>query len=149
VHSVPQILNVELLIKLMGMTTSTIDGEALAAIRAANRLLITQAGGSWDTLLRGKLAPIDPFASLAEPPKATPRSPPPPPPPPPPPRRNRGLDKKEAKQVSTWIVVLEYAPLSSFNQTEFNKVEADWRTFKSITQVQYDWLKNTAARYKP
>lgn len=148
-NPMPKILNVELLIKLMGMTTSSIDGEALAALRAANRLLIDQGKGSWESLLRGKLAPIDPFASLPEPPKAAAPRAPSPPPPPPPPRRIRGLDKKEAKQISSWIVTLEYAPLNPHVQNQFNTIEAEWRAQKSLTQMQFDWLKQVAARHKP
>jgi hypothetical protein len=75
-----------LLIKLLKMTTSSHDAEALVACRKANAEL-QKFGGDWDTLLRGKVTVIgDPFENLRKPdPGRTeaPRSAPPPPPPPP------------------------------------------------------------------
>lgn len=96
----------EMLAKLLRMTTSPNDGEALTAIRKANNLL-TSNGWDWDKLLSGKIKiAADPFANLGEPinPGAgsmaptpaprpynpPPRRPPPPKPayqPPPPPRQ--------------------------------------------------------------
>ena len=88
----------ELLVKLLGMTASSNDGEALVAIRKANRLL-AEAGWSWDQLIRGKITIVeDPFNRLddifSQPavtatPPTTPRRPaaqPTPPPRPGPPR---------------------------------------------------------------
>jgi len=77
--------NLGKLIKLMQLTKSSMDGEALSAIRMANREL-DKFGGDWETLLRGKVTVIgDPFAGLATPPpqrNAPPvRKPTPPPPP--------------------------------------------------------------------
>jgi hypothetical protein len=52
----------ELLIKLMKMTTAG-DGEALTAIRMANKIL-SEGGWDWERLLRGKITVIaDPFSS--------------------------------------------------------------------------------------
>jgi hypothetical protein len=88
----------ELLLKLLKMTTSSNDGEALIAIRKANELLLS-ASWDWDKLIAGKIKIIgDPFgpsaniptptngsryaAAPAPPPRpAAPRQPPPPPPP--------------------------------------------------------------------
>lgn len=54
----------ELLIKLLGMSSSSNDGEALVAIRKANRLL-ADAGWSWEQLIRGKITIVeDPFNAL-------------------------------------------------------------------------------------
>lgn len=95
----------ELLLKLLKMTTSNSDGEALVAMRKANALL-TSAGWDWDKLIHGKIKVIedpfkntlDPFADRGQPmprprPAPAPRpqpaarpAPPPPPPPPPKPR---------------------------------------------------------------
>jgi len=97
--------NLGLLIKLLKMTTSSNDAEALSAIRKANEQLI-KFGNDWEPLLRGKVTVIgDPFLNAAinpsvgkrtPPPPAAPSSPyqqprsrpapPPPPPPPPPPK---------------------------------------------------------------
>lgn len=59
--------NLGLLIKLLKLTTSTSDMEALAAMRKANEQL-TKFGGDWERLLRGKVTVIgDPFAGVAPP----------------------------------------------------------------------------------
>jgi hypothetical protein len=86
----------ELLIKLLKMSTSPNDGEALISIRKANDLLKT-AGWDWEKLIHGKIKVIeDPFKSVdvplnrnahsAPPPAPRPRPAPPPFNPPPPPR---------------------------------------------------------------
>lgn len=92
----------DLLAKLLRMTTSANDGEALTAIRKANALL-KDNGWDWDKLLQGKIRiAADPFANLGtpynpgtmskppSPPRPVHRPPPPPPraptPPPPPPK---------------------------------------------------------------
>ena len=73
----------ELLKKLLKMTTSANDGEALIAIRKANDLLRT-AAWDWDKLIDGKIRVVeDPFAAMARPKKAEMAAPPPPSPPPP------------------------------------------------------------------
>jgi len=91
-----------LLLKLLKMTASDNDGEALSAMRKANALL-TAAGWDWDRLMSGKIVVIeDPFASIGVPESAqatmnstpwasvSPNKPPPPrPAPPPPPQTKR------------------------------------------------------------
>jgi hypothetical protein len=79
--------NLELLIKLLKMTTSSNDGEVVVAARKANEQL-AKFGSDWESLLRGKVTIIeDPFKSVDIPTKAQPRPAPPmaqrPPPPPP------------------------------------------------------------------
>ena len=68
-----------LLIKLLKMTTSSSDGEALVAARKANAEL-AKFGGDWETLLRGKVTVIgDPFVRKPDPdvtPSPTPQPPP-------------------------------------------------------------------------
>lgn len=65
----PRSLNLELLIKLLKMTTSAVDGEALTAMRKANDQL-KKCGGDWELLLRGKVTLVaDPFMSVASPQK--------------------------------------------------------------------------------
>lgn len=90
--------NLGLLIKLMRLTASDNDSEALLAIRKANEQL-SKFGGDWERLLLGKVTVIgDPFlgSSIPTPPSAQPSynrpstpsrpapSPPPQPAPPPP-----------------------------------------------------------------
>jgi hypothetical protein len=56
-----------LLVKLLKMTTSSSDAEALVAMRKANELL-TSAGWDWDRLMAGKITVVgDPFAGLGDP----------------------------------------------------------------------------------
>lgn len=58
-----------MLIKLLQMTTSDNDSEALVAIRKANSLVRNHFGGDWDSLLRAKVKIIaDPFFNVAPPP---------------------------------------------------------------------------------
>lgn len=61
--------NLSLLIKLLKMTTSSNDAEALLAIRNANKQLV-KFGGDWESLLRSHVTIIgaDPFANIAPPP---------------------------------------------------------------------------------
>lgn len=57
----------ELLRKMLNMTTSDNDGQALVAIRKANELLAA-AGWSWDKLLAGKIKIIEsPFKDMPNP----------------------------------------------------------------------------------
>lgn len=57
----------DLLAKLLKMTSSSNDGEALTAIRKANDLL-RSVGWDWDKLLQGKIkVAADPFANLQQP----------------------------------------------------------------------------------
>ncbi len=85
----------DLLLKLLGMTTSASDNEALMAIRRANEFL-ARAGWTWEMLIREKIKIIEnPFNGINDPtrrpkneqqpttpPKTTPPKPPTPPRPP-------------------------------------------------------------------
>jgi len=64
--------NLSLLIKLLKMTTSSNDAEALLAIRNANKQLL-KFGGDWESLLRRHVTIIgaDPFENIAAPPPST------------------------------------------------------------------------------
>ena len=98
----------DILLKLLKMTTSSNDGEALTAIRKANAVLIA-GGWDWDKLISRKIVIVeDPFSKVQappsfnndrhvsrpqpfhtpppQPPPMRPTAPPPPPPPPPKPR---------------------------------------------------------------
>lgn len=58
----------ELLIKLLSLTASDNDAEALVALRKATALLVA-SGWTWERLIHGKITVVaDPFASLATPP---------------------------------------------------------------------------------
>jgi hypothetical protein len=69
-------VNLEKLIKLIRLSESSNDAEALAALRAANALL-KRAGWDWEKLLRGKVTVVaDPFSNIPAPPPATSMRPP-------------------------------------------------------------------------
>lgn len=56
-----------LLVKLLKMTSSPNDGEALTAVRKANELLAS-AGWDWDRLMSGKIVVVeDPFGAIGTP----------------------------------------------------------------------------------
>lgn len=58
------------LAKLLKMTTSSNDGEAINAMRMANKLLATN-GFDWDKLLAGKITIVgDPFGDIEAPPQS-------------------------------------------------------------------------------
>lgn len=79
--------NLDLLIKLLKMTTSSSEGEVLVAIRKANEHLKHKLSSDWESLLRGKVTIIeDPFAKAPTPPPGHQQSRRPPPPPSAPPR---------------------------------------------------------------
>lgn len=60
-------VNLSLVIKLLKMSTSANDAEALVAIRKANAQ-VTAAGWDWERLLLGKVKIVaDPFSTLANP----------------------------------------------------------------------------------
>lgn len=82
-------LNLDKLIKMLKLTATSNDNEALVAIRMANTLL-GRFGGDWEALLKGKVTIIeDPFNSMPAPraqerqrprpnPPSRPQAPPPP-----------------------------------------------------------------------
>lgn len=64
-------LKLDTLIKVLLMTTSDNNSEALAAIRRAN-VMLRNASTDWEKLLRGKVTVVaDPFADIAPPDTAT------------------------------------------------------------------------------
>lgn len=69
--------NLDLLIKLLGMTRSANDAEALVAVRKANDQ-VAKFKTTWEDLLKGRVKVVaDPFASVAQPPQHKSSAPPP------------------------------------------------------------------------
>src|SRR5262245_19018431 len=59
--------NLDKIIKVMGLTGSNQDGEALSALRKATAML-KEWGWTWETILRGKIKIMpDPFANIPMP----------------------------------------------------------------------------------
>lgn len=54
-----------MLVKLLQLTTSDSDGEALAAMRKANAIVRQHFGGDWESLLKAQVKIIaDPFFNV-------------------------------------------------------------------------------------
>lgn len=71
-------LKLDLFIKLMRMTSSSNDGEALVALRKSEAML-RAANLDWEKLLRGKVTVVaDPFNSIPTPERSRREAPPPP-----------------------------------------------------------------------
>jgi len=136
-------LKLETLIKVLMMTTSDTDGEALAAIRRANSMLKT-AHVDWSELLHGKVTVVaDPFDSIAAPRKATssasvtvPRPPQAPtspfrsatpasPPPPPPSSYRRGNTNRFAAECLTCNAHVDVGYGALFSHTH-NGQQTTW-----------------------
>lgn len=67
IHMSQTIPKLDLLIKMMKMTTADNDGVALVAIRKANELLASMRA-DWDALLRSRVTIVaDPFQSISTP----------------------------------------------------------------------------------
>jgi hypothetical protein len=141
--------DLDMLIKLMGMTGSSNDNEALAALRLATKWLANR-GHNWDDLLRGKVTvESDPFALQPPKPAAaawtqpTPqyRAPPPPPPPP--------TKWTNATTIQDYFDQLEFVTLPSYILTRLNQIEVTFKTQHFLYDNDYNYLKTQATTYAP
>lgn len=141
--------DLDMLIKLMGMTTSSSDNEALNALRLANKWL-SNKGHNWHDLLQDKVKlEADPFTLAAQvrpkqhtqpPPQY--RAPKPPPPPPPPPQKfYNGIVERLEK--------LEFVTLPSIVQSHINDIEQRWKAQGYIELHDYQRLETTVLQYAP
>jgi hypothetical protein len=131
-------------IKLMKMTTASVDGEALNAIRMANAML-KRNNHDWEVLLKGKITIVnDPFNSIPTPPAAKAAPPPPPPrptPPPPPPPQRRPRDVMEVdKYIST--IQAEIAVLTTAQAHNFASIRNEWHQHQALFDNSYQWLRS-------
>lgn len=130
-----EIPSLEKLIKLMKMTTSPNDGEALTAIRLANRMLDSWKG-DWEKILTGKVTVIgDPFANVSvrapsrnAPPQPA-RRPQPAPRPQPKPQFNPGSFASSPQPAQ---------PSPSTPQMSFTNVSGHWRVKSNVKLVIND-----------
>ena len=148
--------DLDMLIKLMGMTGSSNDNEALAAMRLAAKWL-TNRGHNWDDLLRGKVTvEADPFAIAA--PAATrptntttssgytqppPRYRAPPPPPPPPTKWTNGAT------IQQMFDDLEFVSLGTQVQQQLNAIEARFKAQAFLMDFDYQYLLSKHSLYAP
>lgn len=125
--------NLDLLIKLLKMTTSSNEGEVLVAIRKANEQL-RKFGGDWERLLKGKVTVIgDPFANVAPPPPA--RQAPRPSPHRPPPSWTQPAASQPARPAQTGATFRQRpAPQPTA------KRKAGWRTTRTVASSLDDLI---------
>jgi hypothetical protein len=126
--------NLNTLIKLMMMTTSDHDGEALNALRIANAIL-AKANSNWDDLLRKKLHldATDPFASA---PSMAAKS-----------TTHTTRDPAKVLEVEGFFQKL-YARGSKLGTFAafVDDVYKQWRESGYLTQKQFDVIKRAAQR---
>ena len=97
--------NLERLIKLLQMTTSPNEGEAITAMRMANTYVRDRLQTDWEAILRGKVTVVaDPFgpAVNAAPPRANRGAPPPPTRPAPQPAPRPFSPPPQPRPTPTW-----------------------------------------------
>lgn len=133
--------DLDMLIKLMGMTGSSSDNEALNAVRLANKWLGSK-GHSWEDLLRGKVTvEADPFAAApsvavnvhSAQPRYAAHAPPPPP---------RQFDN--TKEIEGFFTKLELKYLPPSVQNRINKISDEWKRKGFLLYGDYDYLKKEA-----
>lgn len=127
--------NLGILIKLLKMTTSSNDGEALNAIRMANHAL-SKFGGDWERLLRGKVTVIgaDPFDKIPDPPRAAPKPQPAYRAPPPPPTHT---STSQCSLIENYLDILEFVTLSPATQAQINQIQTAYNTSKKSSPYGY------------
>lgn len=127
-------LNIAMIIKLLRMTESQHDGEALNAIRMANALL-NKHNANWDELMRKQVQVIDadPFAAA------------------PSPRRMKGESgprHTDADEINSYFETLFSRNLGTFRDY-VDSVHEWWEAKGFLTQKQYDVIKRSANSRRP
>lgn len=128
-------LNIQMLIKLLRMTESSHDGEALTAIRMANSML-NRHNANWDDVMHSKVPMVDadPFA------KAPNVGPPPP--------RSTGAPgprHTDAQEIEQYFAVLTQRDLGSFKDY-VDDVYRWWQDKGFLSDKQYHVIRNAAQR---
>lgn len=136
------------LTKLMMMTTSASDGEAVIALRKANAML-KESGINWQEILLGRQATMR--GPVRPDPSPPPRRSPPPPPPPSQRGKKKGVsskaydDEPDLRDADMITSVIEHL-LETVNPTTgyYAYVERMQKTFEKkgrLTVAQFDGLK--------
>jgi len=119
--------NLDKFIKLMMMTTSQHDNEALSALRLANAEL-TKIDVNWDQVIRGRVQ-----INVAAP---IPTAPAP----------NTNPAHHREPHIDEWFDVVLFAGNASPSFTEFlNDMHQWWKEKKFLTEKQYRALENSVA----
>lgn len=147
----PQSKELTILIKLLKMTTSTHDHEAISAMRLANAQLL-KLNTDWDDLLNGKVTLVaDPFTAIPDVQaadavqgsnrgrnQAPPRTTPPPPPPPPP------LYHYNATEIQGYFDTLMFVTLAPNMQFEVDRAEAEFINTNKLSDPLYQFIRTLA-----
>lgn len=146
----PESKELSILIKLLKMTTSTHDHEAISAMRLANAQVL-KLGTDWEDLLYGKVTLVaDPFSSIPEVKPAPtsgvgqpspPRRPAPPPPPPQP------VYYHDAAIIQPLFDDLMFATLPNQAAKRYSALERVWLNDSKLDSSDYQELRALAATY--
>lgn len=130
--------NLDKIIKLMGMTGSAHDAEAISALRMASKLM-RDWGWTWDSVLRGKIKIMpDPFANLPMPTAAPQRQSAAPAPPPPP----KQFDNRDEIEKYLEKVMLKKLPRDI--NMRLASIERTWNANGFLLWKDYDFLRTQA-----
>ena len=156
----PESKELSILIKLLKMTTSTHDHEALSAMRLANAQVL-KLGTDWEDLLYAKVTLVaDPFTSIPDvtpapgpgstsygrpssPPRPSTQPPPRPAPPPP-------VFYSNATEIQGFFdALMMVMNIPSGTQQTINGIEAVWMRDKKLNSSDYHNLAAYAQTYAP
>lgn len=113
-------------LKLMNLTQSSYDGEALNAIRMANAVL-ARTNQTWDDLLAGKIVMIAPITGA------------------PTVRQSSGIRYTDTDEINAYFNKLYGRNLGTFKEW-VDSVHDWWETKGFLTEAQYKTLKKSALR---
>lgn len=114
-------------LKLMNLTTSSFDNEALSAIRMANAVL-ARTNQTWDDLLHNKIVMIAP------PQESRPKS-----------GQSNVIKHADASEIDAYFDALSQRNLGTF-QEWIDSVHDWWESKGYLTERQYETLKKAAQR---
>jgi hypothetical protein len=129
------------LIKLLMLSTSDSDGEALSAIRHANQL-VKKSNLTWEDVIKKgnykKKRSLAPPPRKPDPPPKPPERPKPPPPPPPP----KSEEPKKVPKVDEMFVFL-------MNHPELPECDYDYKFTKSVCEfyIEKKWISEKQKKY--
>jgi len=136
--------NLATIIKVLKMTTSSHDGEALSAIRMANDLL-RRWGWEWEAIMNGKVKILpDPFANIPMPVQSGGsryQAAPPAPPPPPKTFDNRDEIEKYFDKINT-----PGRKIPHDIAKQLASIERAWNANGHLIWKDYDFLRQQANR---
>jgi hypothetical protein len=126
-------INIQMLIKLLRMTESPHDGEALNAMRMANSLL-NKHNTDWDAVMRGAVPMIDADPFAAAPPIGGRSG-----------RGSTGPRHTDAAEIEPYFTYLRQRDLGSF-KSYVDDVYKWWQEKGFLTDKQFNVIKNSARR---